>query len=595
VLLDPLPEKAATPSPAEGWVRLRGRWYRPRLTDFGLHRRPVEGEPTDLALQGERPCWLSPEQAWGHAKEIGPATDIYGLGAILYELLTGRPPFHGETALQTLDQVMVFDLIPPEVRRPSLSADLAAVCRKALSKRPEKRYSSALRLAEDLRAFREGRPVQAREPGGAEVAGRWCRRHPVLVGVLLAFLAGWFAAGRWSDRRDPEENHSHRSYANRLNQQLAEAQLELRAMREELRSWAYAGKLTQARHELAAKNDALAQALLGECPVESRGWEWHYLQRHLLEGQPPILSITKLADPVRSLAFQPEGNHLAVGTGTGHAGGRGEVHLWNIGTGRERFTMRGFAAPVRALAWHPKGWHLVAGSDRRGFGPNMLRIWNSGGVEWNARQFDIGMPGSFAYSADGRQLLVAGRDGRVELIEPFGGETAEVIATPEEGPRTDRLLTTRAVFCNPEATRLAWISRDGREILTRDELGRRVPLSFQGDRPEIVALAAHSPSGLLAAAGRDRSVRLWSLGQETIPYVLRGFQGTVLDLAFSPDGKRLATVETEGVVRIWDVQLGQELLSFAGPAGPNPVLAFGPTGRMLAVGNGNEVVVWGTR
>jgi serine/threonine-protein kinase len=177
----------------------------PKITDFGLARR-LDGE-TGLTRSGDAvgtPSYMAPEQARGNAAAAGPAADVYALGAILYECLTGRPPFRGETAAETVYQVIYQDPVPPARLNGKVPRDLETICLKCLHKQPHRRYASAQELADDLHRFLDGKPVRARPVGVFERAGRWVKRHPretVLAGLaLLLFLVG-AAWAWWSDRQ----------------------------------------------------------------------------------------------------------------------------------------------------------------------------------------------------------------------------------------------------------------------------------------------------------------------------------------------------------------------------------------------------------
>jgi tetratricopeptide (TPR) repeat protein len=173
----------------------------PKVTDFGLARR-LEGNG-GLTLTGTpvgTPSYMAPEQARGKKGAIGPATDIYALGTILYELLTGRPPFRAETAVATLQQVVADEPVPPARLNPQVPRDLATICLKCLSKEPHRRYASAAALAEDLRRFLRGEPIAARRVARLERFARWARRSPaaaallaitLLVATTLLGVGGW--------------------------------------------------------------------------------------------------------------------------------------------------------------------------------------------------------------------------------------------------------------------------------------------------------------------------------------------------------------------------------------------------------------------
>jgi tetratricopeptide (TPR) repeat protein len=165
----------------------------PRVTDFGLARLFLEGE-RDLTQTGVilgTPSYMAPEQAGSKAQQVGPPTDVYALGAILYEMLTGRPPFQGTSPLDTLDLVRAQEPVRPRALQPKVPRDLETLCLKCLQKEPSQRYASAGELSEELRRFLSQKPIRARPVSAFTHAWRWCRRNPApaaLSGALLALL-----------------------------------------------------------------------------------------------------------------------------------------------------------------------------------------------------------------------------------------------------------------------------------------------------------------------------------------------------------------------------------------------------------------------
>jgi tetratricopeptide (TPR) repeat protein len=187
----------------------------PKVTDFGLAKRLDATAQTQSGAILGTPSYMAPEQAAGKGTVVGPAADVYALGAVLYELLTGRPPFKAETPLDTLLLVQSAEPVPPSRMQPKVPRDLETICLKCLQKEPRKRYPSAEALADDLRRFLADRPIQARRTPWTEQARRWCRRNPAraaLAAAVALLVLGTFAFVLWyqHDRADQAAEQARR-------------------------------------------------------------------------------------------------------------------------------------------------------------------------------------------------------------------------------------------------------------------------------------------------------------------------------------------------------------------------------------------------
>ena len=166
----------------------------PKVVDFGLAKTlEADSNLTQSGVFIGTPSYAAPEQVEGLTRTVGPAADIYALGAIFYHMLTGRPPFQAATVLQTLEQVKTADPVPPSRLQPGLSRDAETICLKCLEKDPQRRYASADALADDLRRWLDGEPITARPVGAAARVWMWSRRNPIVTGLLAALIL--FALG----------------------------------------------------------------------------------------------------------------------------------------------------------------------------------------------------------------------------------------------------------------------------------------------------------------------------------------------------------------------------------------------------------------
>ncbi|HEV3168047.1 MAG TPA: serine/threonine-protein kinase, partial [Isosphaeraceae bacterium] len=225
----------------------------PKIADFGLAKwLNVETCLTRTQLIVGSPSYMAPEQAGQSSTPIGPAADVHSLGAILYELLTGRPPFQAATVLETLEQVRWEEPIPPSRLRPRLPRDLVTICLKCLEKDPARRYASSIELADDLRRFEAGQTIRARPVGSFEHLWRWCRREPVVASLAVALMAGLIGVATqwWRAEYHLQDAifQSHRAEESARNQGAANCSLELANESEQI-----ARHRAQERFDLAMK------------------------------------------------------------------------------------------------------------------------------------------------------------------------------------------------------------------------------------------------------------------------------------------------------------------------------------------------------
>jgi hypothetical protein len=339
-----------------------------KVSDFGLARR-VEGGGglTQSGAVVGTPSYMAPEQASGVTKRIGPAVDVYALGAILYECLTGRPPFRAATELETLVQVMSDEPVSPRQLNATVPGDLETVCLKCLRKEPERRYASAAALAEDLRRWQAGEPIQARPAGRVERGVKWMRRNPVvaaLLGVsgvavlaLVGLTVGLFYNAKLSTAYEKEssarlaEEHERRRAENALGVAEEARRGEATQRQNAVNALALAERLgyfhSVSLADVALKeNDThMAFQRLRECKAEQQGWEWRHLNAQLH---------TELFSLPGTVTFSPDGKRAAVAVSEPPGG----IRICDARTGREVVALKGPVPPGTAV-FSPDGTRIA--------------------------------------------------------------------------------------------------------------------------------------------------------------------------------------------------------------------------------------------
>jgi WD40 repeat protein/tRNA A-37 threonylcarbamoyl transferase component Bud32 len=584
---------------------------RPYVTDFGLakrlDRKSGEASLTQQGMIVGTPSYMAPEQASNQAA-VSTAADVYSLGAILYELLTGRPPFRAATLLDTLVQLREQEPVAPRRVNKRVNRDLETVCLKCLHKETSQRYPSAAALADDLERWRRGEPIEARPIGRCRRALKWARRQPVLATVLallvIVFVAGAAGViGQWRHAVDS-------------------AQVERRT--------AYARAIGQAYAEWRAGDAGLAEPVLDECPADLRGWEWHYLRRLFHVRQ--LATLSGHEDAVLAVAFRPDGSRFVS------AGADSVVQVWDRKSLRVVLSLRGHTAAVTAVAFSRDGRRLASGS-----ADGSLYLWNSANGEavavWRGH---AGSVTGLTFDPAGRRLASTGRGeparGELKLWDAASGEALAAV--------TWRDLLAAVVF-NPDGRRLvtptghdgeviAWDAATLRDLSTLEGQNARRILPLQQRDPPWTSVAysadgqwvgAGSSNGVvrvwdqatppekstsqvfltptqaevsglvfsdrfLLAASADNTVRAWFTKTGKSAFTLYGHRGAVTSVACSPDGECLLSGSRDRTVKLWDIRRPEDDLTLKASAGYTSI-AFSPAGPYLASALRNKaVLIW---
>jgi len=554
----------------------------PHVVDFGLAKR-VEGDAklTQFGAIVGTPSYMAPEQAEGRGKRVGPAADVYALGAILYECLTGRPPFKARTTLETIYQVVNKEPVPPSQLHARTPRDLETICLKCLRKEPEQRYDSAAALAEDLRRWQAGEPIAARPVGRGERAAKWVKRNPLVAAlgtlVVLSVLGG--ASGVFVKYLDAKEQEG---IARRKAQEaedalsdrdaaLTQARDDAEAMRKQLAT----SNVLLAQAAWDSNNPVVARERLEAVPPDLRRWEWHYLTRQYQGG---IFTLNGHTGWVMGVAFSPDGTRLATGSADQTA------RLWDARTAQFLLELKGHTGWVTSVAFSPDGTRLATASSDK-----TARLWDARTGQL-LREFKGHTEGlsNVAFSPDGTRLATASGDDTVRLWDARTGQ--QLLEC--KGHTT---LIVMSVTFSPDGTRLAAaLGFTGRVRLWDARTGQ---LLLECKGPCQVWDVAFSPDGTrLATANQDQTVRLWDARTGQLLRECKGHADIVWSVSFNPDGTRLVTASQDGTARVWDARTGQQLLECKGHADGVLRVAFSPDGTRVATASKDKTArLWDAR
>ncbi|TDJ66176.1 MAG: hypothetical protein E2O39_16935, partial [Planctomycetota bacterium] len=484
---------------------------RPKVADFGL---ALVDDSSDLSRTGEvmgTPYYMSPEQVASRLIRIDHRTDVFSLGATLYEALTLTRPFEGDTSQQVYEKILTVDPVDPRVVRSRVPRDLSVICTKALEKDVQRRYADMQAFAADLGRFARNEPIVARPPGPIERAVKWTKRHPIpttgggVAAVALIVITILFFKIR--DERD--------------------------------RAWqqAYRASIGPAALTLESDSFQAAQEMLAACPTILRGWVWKHLG---LWHSRSRLSLDAFDQRVTGIAYSPDGRRLVAGCFDN------SVRVFDAESGELIATLSGLRGNPGRVVFGADGKTLYAvATNYSDDGAGRVHTWDAETLaeiaSWVAQK---GRVDAFAISGDGARVATGGEAG----FRLFDARThALLLAVDEPGGRVWSIALdadgSRVVTGTDDETVRVWDAASGKELLVLAE-----------PQAKVTALAL-DPDGRRIVAGTEAgAVHIWDARTGAPLGVFLEHTAQVSSLAIDPNGSRVVSGSEDGSVRIWDLE-----------------------------------------
>ncbi len=550
----------------------------PLLMDFGLARLQQSDHRLthDGTVMGT-PAYMSPEQAAGKQDQIGPATDQYSLGVVLYELLSGRLPFDGPVAT-VIAQVINEEPASPRSINGRIPRDLETICLKAMAKQPRGRFVDCREMGDDLRRWLDGQPIRARRLGPVERFSRWCRRNPavaalsatavvLLVAVAVAASVAYFFADQAYVQEAAARQHAEtlrqeaeaaaireaglrreaqaaRDEAQRLAASEAELRIKTQQEREKAEQSLYFSWIMLSQQNWRANHLVSAERRLDRCPPELRHWEWGYLKRicHLGLRQFGGRSDAAQGEAVRSVSIAAGAGKVVL------VAEQGPVEIWDVELGQLVRSLPADDKPVARAAASPDGKRIVSG-----YFDGTLRLSDA---------------------ASGEQLASFGP----QPLDVIGQHPITALAYHHDG--------TRIVSGLRSGTLKVWDAA-GKELLTLYERSRP---AFGTSKAVWGAVFSHDGKHV-ASAHRDGTVKIWDITTQDPPRVLPSRGKDAVCVTFSPDDKLIVAGYWDGTIRVFDAADATEIRTL--PAHTNVVndVAFSPDGRWFATAGEDTAVI----
>ncbi|MFH1109579.1 MAG: protein kinase [Planctomycetota bacterium] len=623
-----------------------------KVIDFGVARgtdsdMAVTTLQTDIGQLIGTLQYMSPEQCVADPHDIDTRSDVYALGVVFYELLSGKMPYDVTNRPVLESTRMIREEHPTRLSRvdAALRGDTETIVFKALEKDRERRYQSAVELAQDIRRYLSGEAIIARPPSIVYQLRVFARRNKaffsavaaafvVLVGGVIVSTSLYVQAERQRQRavvaeqeqsrerqraelaerdqtRERERAELSATQAEAERDRAIEAEQTARKAEHEARRLAYSANIAAAAAAFSANEIAAVRRCLQAAPEEFRNWEWNYMHA---QSDNSLKVLRGHEDAVLSVVFAPDGTRLAS------ASLDKTVRVWHISMGAELAVLRGHEKAVYPVTFSTDGTRLASGSwdntvrlwgatggkelsvlrghegpvRRTSFSPDgtrlatvaagdrVIRLWDSSnGVELAVLRGHDAGVNTFAFSPDGRHLASASDDKTVRIWDAFTAIELAVVRG-HEGHVND-------VRFGPDGTRVASGSGD-RTVRIWDAFTGGQLAVLNGHNATVFGVR-FSPDGTrLASISRDKTVRLWNASTGEQLRELKAHDTSLWDLTFSPDGTQLASLSDDRTIRIWDTDSGEEIVILRGHERPGTSVVFNPDGTRLASASMDKTV-----
>lgn len=553
----------------------------PKITDFGLAKQIQDdsGLTQTGAVMGT-PGYMPPEQASGDMAQVGALADVYSVGAILYCLVTGRPPFQAVNTIDTLTQAINEEPIPPRQLNSGVDADVETIILKCLEKQIDRRYDSADALSQELGRYLNGEPIVARPISRMERIWRWGKRKPAAATVcalaatllLLLSIGGPLIALQQRNFAKEQVRLQEAAAVERNAAVVARgtaeaATQEVERQQERAQGLLYATRISLAHREWLDGNPTRTRQLLAECPPDKRNWEWKYL-----DGLTRAEDVAIFAHQIpASVEYMPGGSQLLT-RGTSD----NRVSFWNATSGLEQDTTT--IPNIRNVVAASETHVLVFAGDS---------VFHARAKD--GQKTDFGGFGSVALAGlvhgDGKKLATAFGDGSVIVYELDSGkemhrmpqkrqtELAHVFSVDAKfvaGVQDGRVRVwdvqtgaekfevaghvgkVEAIAFSPDGETLASAGRGGSVFLTDRESGRRIR-DLSSHEAGITSLAFNADGSQIVTGSLDRTARIYDVSNGNEILVIRGHEQAIVGVSFHPDGSQVATASKDGTVRTWTV------------------------------------------